>query len=271
MGEAGSISLTPGAAVLLAAVLLASQLTSSGLPAQPPAAAQGTVKIEWLGHEFYRVTSPDGVVALTSPWLDNLDGPVPLDSLTRADVILVPNSHNDDMGNPIEVAAVSGATVIAPGPLGSWLINNGLPRAQFSRTNIGGASFRLRDTLIKVGPSSHDNTLPDGSDGGPAASYFMLFDHAPSVFYSGHATMVADLAIYASVYQPQVAILGLTEPAEFAWVAHLMAMDNPNLRTVIPSHIRPGAPILDQAKPEMDRMGLGDLLFIPELQTVYEY
>ena len=31
--------------------------------------------------------------------------------------------------------------------------------------------------------------------------------------------MVADLAIYASVYQPEVASLGLTEPAEFAQVA----------------------------------------------------
>ncbi len=103
------------------------------------------------------------------------------------------------MGNPIEVAAVSGATVIAPGPLGHWLIENGLDASQFQRTNIGGASFRLRDTLIKVGPSAHDNTLETGADGGPAASFFVNFDNGTSIFYSGHATMVADLAIYSSV------------------------------------------------------------------------
>jgi L-ascorbate metabolism protein UlaG (beta-lactamase superfamily) len=90
--------------------------------AQTPADGQGKVKIEWLGHEFYRLTSPKGVVVITSPWLGNPDGPVPLDSLARTDFILVPNAHNDDMGNPIEIAALSGATVITPGPLGNWLI-----------------------------------------------------------------------------------------------------------------------------------------------------
>jgi L-ascorbate metabolism protein UlaG (beta-lactamase superfamily) len=125
--------------------------------------------------------------------------------------------------------------------------------------------------LIKVGPSAHDNTLATGADGGPAASYFVNFDNGTSIFYSGHATMIADLAIYASVYQPQVAILGLTEPAEFAQVARLMAMNNPRLRTIIPSHIRPRAPILNQARQELERVGLADLLFMPELRQPYEY
>ena len=35
--------------------------------AQTPADGQGKVKIEWLGHEFYRLTSPKGVVVITSP------------------------------------------------------------------------------------------------------------------------------------------------------------------------------------------------------------
>src|SRR5215218_1251268 len=88
--------------------------------------APDKVKIEWLGHEFYRFTSPKGVVILTSPWLANPDGPVALDALAKADFILVPNAHNDDMGNPLEIAAQSGATVIAPGPLGRWLVDKGL-------------------------------------------------------------------------------------------------------------------------------------------------
>ena len=76
----------------------------------------------------------------------------------------------------------------------------------------------------------------------PGCSSALMPDQ--SLGLRAHATMVADLAIYASVYKPQVAILGLTEPAEFAQVARLMSTDNPNLKTVIPSHIRPGAPIL---------------------------
>ena len=113
-------------AVVTLSLMVASLVASSIGFAQTPAAGQEKVKVEWLGHEFYRLTSPKGVVVITSPWLANPDGPVSPEELARTDFILVPNSHNDDMGNPVEIAALSGATVIAPAPLGRWLIGNGL-------------------------------------------------------------------------------------------------------------------------------------------------
>jgi hypothetical protein len=50
-----------------------------------------------------------------------------------------------------------------------------------------------------------------------------------------------------------------------------MNTNNPKLRTVIPSHLRPGAPILAQGKRELERLGIGGLMFLPELKKVYEY
>jgi L-ascorbate metabolism protein UlaG (beta-lactamase superfamily) len=255
-------------AVLTALVLV--MAPSAALGVQGAHAAEGKVTLEWLGHEFYRLTSPGGVVVLTSPWLDNPDGPVAPDELARTDFILVPNSHNDDMGNPIEVAAVSGATVVTPAPLGRWLIDNGLDQSQFHRAGIGDL-FTLQNTRFKIGPSAHDNTLATGADGGPAASFFVTFENGFTVFFNGHSTLIGDLPIYAATYHPDLAILGLTEAAEFAQVARLMSTNNPNLKVVIPSHIRPGAPILTEARQEMDRLGLGTLLFMPELRTPYEY
>jgi L-ascorbate metabolism protein UlaG (beta-lactamase superfamily) len=258
-------------AVLLVSVVLASVLASSAVGAQTsPPAAQGRVTLEWLGHMFYRLTSPGGVVVITSPQLANADGPVELDGLVRTDFILVPNSHNDDMGNPIEIAAVSGATVIVPPPLGRWLIDNGLPQNQYRRAGVGDL-FTMNNLQFKIGPSAHDNTLATGADGGPAASFFVTFENGFTVFFNGHSTLIGELPIYASIYQPDLAILGLTDAAEFAHVARLMTMDNPRLRTIIPSHMRPGAPILAQARLEMDRLGLGHLMFLPELRRVYEY
>lgn len=271
MLSARSTRFASRAAIMLVSVVLTGLAASSEAPAHAQAtAAQGTVKLEWLGHEFYRLTSPQGVVVLTSPWLSNADGPVLLGELVRSDIILVPNSHNDDMGNPIEVAVVSGATVLVPAPLGRWLIENGLDPSQFRRAG-NGDRFTLKDLTFKVGPSAHDNTLATGADGGPAASFFVTFENGFTVFFNGHSTLIADLAIYASIYQPDLAILGLTEAAEFAHVARLMSMDNPKLGTVIPSHIRPGASILNEARQELERLGLGHLMFMPELRTVYEY
>ena len=251
--------------------ILASLAGSSPAFAQTPAAVEGKVRIEWLGHEFYRLTSPKGVVIVTSPWLANPDGPVALDDLARTDFILVPNAHTDDMGNPNEIAAKSGATVLAPAPLGRWLISNGLKQEQFRRAGIGD-QFVLKGITFKIAPSAHDNTLANGADGGPAAAFFITFENGFTVFYNGHSTMIADLALYASVYQPNLAILGLAQdPPEFAQVARLMTTGNPKLRTVIPSHARPGAPILSDGKKELDRLGIGGLMFVPELKKVYEY
>jgi L-ascorbate metabolism protein UlaG (beta-lactamase superfamily) len=261
----------------IARVVLAFSLFAAGLfvpPvgfAQTAADGQGKVKVEWLGHQFYRLTSPKGVVVITSPWLANPDGPVSLGDLARTDFILVPNAHNDDMGNPLEIAAASGAMVVAPGPLGRWLIEKGLKQEQFRRAGIGDR-FVLKGLTFKIAPSAHDNTLATGADGGPAASFFITFENGFTVFYNGHSTLVADLQLYASLYQPNLAILGLAgDPPEFAQVARLLTTNNPKLRTVIPSHMRPGTPILTDAKRELDRLGIGGLMFVPELRTVYEY
>lgn len=256
------------------AVLLAIVLTA-GLAAPPSARAQTPteckVKLEWLGHEFFRLTSPKGVVVLTSPWLANPDGPVPLESLKRTDFMLVNNSHTDDMGNPLEIAALSGAMVLAPGPLGRWLIDQGLKQEQFRRAGIGDR-FALKGLTFKIAPSAHDNTLATGADGGPTAAFFVTFENGFTVFYNGHSTLLADLALYAALYQPDLAILGLSQdPPEFAQVARLLTTNNPKLRTIIPSHMRPGAAIIAEGKRELDRLGLGAMLFLPELRTPYEY
>ncbi len=66
-------------AVLTLSLVVGVLVVSTVSFAQTPADGQGKVKIEWLGHEFYRLTSPKGVVVITSPWLANPDGPVPLD------------------------------------------------------------------------------------------------------------------------------------------------------------------------------------------------
>lgn len=76
-------------AVLASALLVVGLVASPPGFAQTPTGVQGKVKVEWLGHEFYRLTSPKGVVVITSPWLGNPDGPVPLNDLARTDFILV--------------------------------------------------------------------------------------------------------------------------------------------------------------------------------------
>ena len=50
-----------------------------------------------------------------------------------------------------------------------------------------------------------------------------------------------------------------------------MTTNNPKLKTVIPSHLRPDVPIVSEGKKELERLGIGGLMFVPELKKPYEY
>ena len=114
--------------------------------------------------------------------------------------------------------------------------------------------------------------MPNGADGGPAAAFFVTFENGFTIFYPGHSTMMSEYALYAQLYQPDVAILGLTNSAaEFAQVAKLLATNNPKLKQVIPSHQRPNAPVLEDGKKALEAVGLGDKWFLPDLRIAYEY
>src|SRR5687767_6058282 len=91
MFGAVSVRLASRLSVALVTVVLAS-LIAAPLAATQVKAAQGRVQLEWLGHEFYRLTSTQGTVIVTSPQLGNADGPVAVGELERTDFVLVPNS-----------------------------------------------------------------------------------------------------------------------------------------------------------------------------------
>ena len=77
------------------------------------AQTKGEVKMEWLSWSHFRFTSPTGKIWLTNPHLDNPDNKTQLEDL-KADVILVPNGHRDEIGKAPEIALKTGAKIVAP-------------------------------------------------------------------------------------------------------------------------------------------------------------
>src|SRR3990167_7123278 len=89
-------------AILFAA--LTASAASFGLI--PVAHAQApSVKMEWFGWSFFRFTSPKGKVILTNPFITgNADAAVKVEDVTRADLILIPNGHRDEIGDTVAIA-----------------------------------------------------------------------------------------------------------------------------------------------------------------------
>jgi L-ascorbate metabolism protein UlaG (beta-lactamase superfamily) len=130
-------SFQPRFAQLLIVFLVA---TAGGAFSPGTLAQAGTLKLEWLTWSFFRFTTPGGKVILTNPFITgNPDAAagVKLEEIAKADLILIPNGHGDEIGDAVAIAKATGARIVTPFELGSWFVSQGVPEPQVMRRNPG--------------------------------------------------------------------------------------------------------------------------------------
>lgn len=253
-------------------LMLTLALATVSLPISSAANAQtgGTVTVQWLGWSHYRITSPGGKVLLTNPFISsgsfaNPDSPIRVDDITEADVIVVTDGHSDEVGNAIEIAQKTGATVVAPSfEMGTWFREKGVPRQQIASSGPGGRA-KIGDITIRLVNSTHSSGLTPSDTvyyGGTAAGFFITFENGWTVYF-GHTAATQDQALWAQMYQPDAAILTLTggtEPMDFAMQAKLLMTGNPNLKNLFPHHhqlsTRPPQTTIAEAQQALGALGV---------------
>lgn len=250
----------------------------SGGSAAPAAQSGGTVKVEWFGWSHYRFTSPTGKVVLTNPFTSNPDSPIKPEDIDKADLIVVADGHGDEVGSTIQIAQNTGATVLAPGGVNSWLIEQGVPKAQVPKqffqpgdryTDLPGITVRSVESVHGSELSPPTAAVPYG---GVAAGYFITFENGWTVYFSGSSAATAEQGMWASMYQPNLAILHMgadTEPIDFAEQVKMIKTDNPNLTTVFPHHNRVSPPAgqttVSDVQAAIDKMGVDQKVTQPPL------
>jgi len=238
------------------------------------------VKMEWLGHSHFRFTSPGGKVWLTNPHLDNVDNKTKLEEI-KADVILVPNGHGDEIGKAPEIALRTGAKIVAPRELalGYLKMVGKVPDKQLVLASIGDR-FNIDGIIVRVVHSIHGSNVPDPSApyGGPAAGFIITFENGLTVYHTGSTALHSDLALYGRLYKPDIAIIilsGNRDPRDAAEMVRLLLTDNPNLKTVLPHHhrVKPreGDATPQQMEAEIKKLGLPVTFLNPELGKVYSF
>ena len=103
------------------------------------------VKVKWLGHAFFQITSQNGKIIYIDPWItENPSCSMKLSDFDRADVILVTHDHFDHVGQTVELSKQTGATVVAPVETAQSLKEQGVPESQIIfggfGMNIGGTA-----------------------------------------------------------------------------------------------------------------------------------
>ena len=106
-----------------------------------------TLKINWYGHACFLIET-NGTKLLTDPFITgNPLSPVQADAV-EADYILVSHGHGDHLGDTIDIAKRTGATVISNFEIQNWLVGKGIQnglRVNFERLlRSGGAAENIQ-------------------------------------------------------------------------------------------------------------------------------
>jgi len=241
----------------------------------------GETKIEWLTWSFFRITTPGGKVILTNPWYTNPDSSITLDNIPEADIILVPAGHPDEVGNALEIAAKTGATIVASHELTNLVWKD--PTSEF------GTPITFEDTVIKTASVQQGTVVTiDGitirvvnalhgnwDTGGPAMGFFITMEDGYTIYFSGSTDITLDMKLWGELFKPDIALLYLApgqDPRDVALMAQFLSENNPNLKTVMPLHHRIDAPEgrtpADLGKAMAD-LGLKAELIDPQPGVVY--
>lgn len=207
--------------IILSALLLTA---TTSIPLQ---AAEGEVEVLWLGHATTRITSVTGKVILIDPFLTkNPTTPAKykdLAALGKVDVILVTHGHSDHVGDLKELAAMTGATVVAPYELANNLRMLGIIEGANSiGMNKGGTVAPLgRDIKIHMVPAEHssatdlqglgirgaDSKQPRFIEGGPAVAYVIELENGFTIYHSGDTHVFGDMVLIREFYAPDLALV----------------------------------------------------------------
>ena len=266
----------------LVAVLFIGQATLLNATTHPQG---GSVKVEWFGWSFYRFTSPGGKVILTNPHITrNPDAAVKVEEITKADLILVPNGHGDEIGDTIALAKNTGAKVVSPFELGTWFIGKGIPEAQVLRRNPG-SRLVWEGITIRVVGSVHGSGSGRGADwevapiyGGAAAGFVITFENGWTVYFPGSSAATQDMALWGDAYKPDAMMFLMHptgEPLDAAMAIKLVTTNNPNLKALFPQHHRvtppPGALTVAEVRAALDTVGIRIPITDPVRKQVYEF
>jgi L-ascorbate metabolism protein UlaG (beta-lactamase superfamily) len=221
------------------------------LNSTPAMAQEGKVTLQWLGQSAFKITSPQGKVIVTDPWLKaNPLTPAEfknLEALGKIDVLLVTHGHTDHVADAPELAKLNNVPLYGPGDMNANMVALGiLPPALAPRFNKSGTvepTAGIKVTAVKAEHSSplvwrNATTGKDESHaGGEPLGFIITLENGYKIWHMGDTGLFGDMKFIAEYYKPNLVLMPIggnftMGPEEAAYAATQLI----KVRDVIPMH-----------------------------------
>jgi L-ascorbate metabolism protein UlaG (beta-lactamase superfamily) len=180
--------------------------------AAPQLHAADKTQVTWYGQSAFKIVTPKGYVLFVDPWLKNpmnKNGQEDLDSIDRADLILVSHGHFDHVGSAAEIAKKTKARLVATFDLGATLATyGGVPKDHMgydSLGNFGGTlSFFNDEVQITFVTAVHSSSVnrkdlglgPEDENhwAGSPSGFLIKIKSGPTIYHTGDTDLFGDMA-----------------------------------------------------------------------------
>jgi L-ascorbate metabolism protein UlaG (beta-lactamase superfamily) len=149
-----------------------------------------SIRLTWYSHACVLIQTGDKRL-LVDPFISgNPLAPIKADQIA-ADYIFVSHGHGDHLGDTVEIAKRTGATVISNFEIHNWLANQGLQNLH--PQHIGGG-FNYPWGRVKLTIAQHGSGLPDGSYGGSPCG-FLFYIEGKRIYHACDTGLFYDMKL----------------------------------------------------------------------------
>ncbi len=147
--------------------------------------------VRWLGHSAFHLSGA-GADVLVDPFLTGNPKAAAKAEDLPADVILLTHGHGDHLGDTVDIAKRTGATVLAIVELAGEIEGNGVENVV--NPNIGG-TVQFDWGWVKMTPAWHTAVSPSGTAHMPAGLLIHYGGHL--IYHLGDTALFSDMKLVA--------------------------------------------------------------------------
>ncbi|MEN6555824.1 MAG: metal-dependent hydrolase [Anaerolineaceae bacterium] len=144
----------------------------------------------WYGHATIGLDC-DGIKLVVDPFFSGNPAAAVKAQQVRADYLLISHGHSDHVGDALDIARRTGATVVANAEISSWFSGKGV---KTHAQHIGGG-FRYPFGYLKLTQALHGSALPDGSNGGNPAGFLLSTNAGEKIYLAGDTGLFGDMRL----------------------------------------------------------------------------